>query len=115
MDNWKNYLTIYVNNGQITIVEFDAFDQSGFRRSWDMDYLLEANTKHGAKATQCYLAYQSALLTLQDASRIQPVAGAKRMHQIFTTLAAKVISNSKADDKSIAYVKLPENAFPGDL
>jgi major membrane immunogen (membrane-anchored lipoprotein) len=114
-DSWKDYLTIYVNNGQITIVEFDATNLSGFRRSWDMDFQLEANTKHGSRATQSYIAYQSALLTLQDASRIQPISGAKRMHQIFTTLAAKAISNSQRNDKSITYVKLPENYFPGDL
>jgi major membrane immunogen (membrane-anchored lipoprotein) len=114
-DGWKEYLTIYVSNGQITIVEYDAVNLSGFRRSWDMDYQLEANTRHGPKAAKCYLAYQSALLTLQDASRIQTLAGAKRMHQIFTALAEGAIARSRDNDKSIAYVKLPANDFPGDI
>jgi major membrane immunogen (membrane-anchored lipoprotein) len=114
-DGWKDYLTIYVNNGQITIVEFDAFNLSGFRRSWDMEYQLRANVKFGPRVAHSHLSYQSALLTLQDAGRVQPLSGAKRMHQIFTALADGAIRNSRANDKSIAYVKLPENAFENDL
>jgi major membrane immunogen (membrane-anchored lipoprotein) len=112
---WKDYLTIYVNNGRIAIIEFDAVNQSGFRRSWDMDYRLEATSLHGAKAFQCYLAYESALLTLQDVTKVQPVAGARRTHQVFTALAQEAIGRSRASDKSVANVPLPVNAFPGDL
>jgi major membrane immunogen (membrane-anchored lipoprotein) len=114
-DGWKDFLTIYVSNGQIAIVEFDAVNLSGFRRSWDMDYRLRTIQKYGARAVESASTYQSALLTLQDAARVQPVAGARRMHRIFTTLAEAAVGQSKRNDKSIAYVTLPADAFPGSL
>jgi major membrane immunogen (membrane-anchored lipoprotein) len=114
-DGWRDFLTIYVNNGQIAIAEYDAVNLSGFRRSWDMDYHQSAMSTYGSKASQYYLSYQAALLSVQDAEGIQPIQGAQRMHQVFTALAMAAIDRSRANDNSIANVRLPENVFPGEL
>ncbi|MDR1165111.1 MAG: FMN-binding protein [Deltaproteobacteria bacterium] len=114
-EGWKNYLTIYVNNGQITIVEFDAANVSGFRRSWDMDYALEWNSRQGTRPGKYHLSYQNSLLTLQDPAKIQPLPGGRNMHLIFTKLATSAIERAQKGDKSVAFIQLPDKPYPDDI
>ncbi|MDR3153444.1 MAG: hypothetical protein LBW85_04030, partial [Deltaproteobacteria bacterium] len=114
-DGWKDYLTIYVNNGQITIVEYDAKNLSGFRRSWDMELTASWNASHKVRPGQLFLSYQNALVTLQDPAKIQPLPEGRNMHEAFTTLAAAAIERAKAGDRQIAFVTLPPKRYPGEL
>jgi major membrane immunogen (membrane-anchored lipoprotein) len=114
-EGWKDYLTIYVNNGQITIVEYDARNLSGFRRSWDMDRMLAWNSTHGVRPSRYLLSYQNALLTLQDPRRIQPLPGGRNMYEAFTALAEAAIARARAGDGQVAFVRLLEKRHPGEL
>ncbi|MDR1312326.1 MAG: FMN-binding protein [Deltaproteobacteria bacterium] len=114
-EGWKDYLTIYVNNGQITIVEYDARNLSGFRRSWDMDRMLAWNSSHGVRPTRYLLSYQNALLTLQDPRRIQPLPGGRNMYETFTSLAEAAIARSRSGDNQVAFVRLQQKRYPGEL
>jgi major membrane immunogen (membrane-anchored lipoprotein) len=114
-EGWKDYLTIYVNNGQITIVEYDARNLSGFRRSWDMDRMLAWNSTHGVRPSRYLLSYQNALLTLQDPRRIQPLPGGRNMYESFTALAEAAIGRSRSGESQVAFVRLQEKRHPGEL
>jgi major membrane immunogen (membrane-anchored lipoprotein) len=114
-DGWKDYLTIYVNNGQITIVEYDSTNLSGFRRSWDMDRTLDWHGRHGQRPGSFVLSYRNALLALQDPSRIQPLQGGRNMHEAFTALAAAAIGRARTGDGQVAFVRLPHKRHPDEL
>lgn len=114
-DGWKDYLTIYVNNGHITIVEFDATNRSGFRRSWDMDYMVDWYANHDIRPGKYPLSYQNSLLTLQDPNKVQALPGGRNMHQVFTILANHAIDHSKRGDRSVAFPQLGPKEYPGDI
>jgi major membrane immunogen (membrane-anchored lipoprotein) len=114
-EGWKDYLTIYVNNGQITIVEFDARNLSGLRRSWDMDRQLAWNSAHGVRPSNYLLSYQEALLTNQDPRKIQPLPGGRNMYEVFTSLAEAAIAQARAGEERVAFVRLPERRHPDEL
>jgi major membrane immunogen (membrane-anchored lipoprotein) len=114
-DGWKDYLTIYVNNGQITIAEYDSRNLSGFRRSWDLDHVLEWSRRHGVRPGSVMISYQNSLLTLQDPSRVQPIPGGRNMYLSFTSLAAAAIEQSRNGERQVAYVALPEREYPDEL
>jgi major membrane immunogen (membrane-anchored lipoprotein) len=115
LEGWKDYLTIYVNNGQITIAEYDAKNMSGFRRSWDLDYLLEWHSKTGVPVTNYVFSYQNSLVTLQNPEAIQAIPGSRNMRDIFAALASRAIIQSKIGQKGVAYVKLPDKEYPNEL
>ncbi|MDR2350567.1 MAG: hypothetical protein LBF41_08135 [Deltaproteobacteria bacterium] len=108
---WKDYLTVYVNNGKITIVEFDAKNKSGFRRSWDMDYLLDWQSANGVNLANYVIAYQKSLVTLQNPKSVNPVPGSGELHRVFTALAEKAIARAREGKSDVGYVKLPQNDF----
>jgi major membrane immunogen (membrane-anchored lipoprotein) len=115
-DGWKDYLTIYVNNGFIITAEFNAFNETGLLRSWDTDY-LKSIYKPGFQSPNHYpRQYCSYLVAVQDPDRVQTIDGGRKTHEIFVTLAKAALEYSRQGKNSIAAVKLPENpAFPDEI
>ncbi|MDR2387805.1 MAG: FMN-binding protein [Deltaproteobacteria bacterium] len=115
-DGWKDYLTIYVNNGQITTAEYNAFNETGLLRSWDTDY-LKSLYKPGFQSPNHYpRQYCSYLVALQDPSRVQTIDGGRKTHQIFVILAQAALDHSRLGANTIAEVELPETfAYPNDI
>ncbi|MDR2460219.1 MAG: FMN-binding protein [Deltaproteobacteria bacterium] len=114
-DGWKDYLTIYVNNGQITIAEYDARNMSGFRRSWDMDYMYAWHSIIGTRPESIVSSYQNSLITLQDPYKIQSKPGARNMHANFVSLAQSALEQAKMGNAAVAFVRLPPKQYPDDL
>jgi major membrane immunogen (membrane-anchored lipoprotein) len=106
-EGWKAYLTIYVSNGQITVAEFDARNMSGFRRSWDMDYLQDFRSLGGERLNNHIIAYQSSLVTSQNPDKIQPIPGSGNIYEVFTILAQNAIAQAQKGRRGVVFVKLP--------
>ena len=106
---WKEYLSIYVNNGHIVTAEYNAKNPSGFIKSWDMDYMRQMNSIDKNYPTRYTRNYAGALVTLQDPSRIDAMSGATNSHRSFTLLAAAAIKRARAGDKRVAFVYIPGN------
>jgi major membrane immunogen (membrane-anchored lipoprotein) len=108
-DGWKEFLTIYVNNGVIATVEFNAYNSSGLLRSWDMDYISAQHKLTGQNPNYFPRFYSSYLIALQDPSRIQAISGGKHVHDIFIALAEAAIEQSRKGDFKTIGVPLPLN------
>ncbi|MDR3319201.1 MAG: FMN-binding protein [Clostridiales bacterium] len=104
---WKDYVTIYVSDGQIVTAEFNAQTKSGFIRSWDSDYLSNEYAETELYPSKYFRAYTTDLVRLQNPANILAVAGAERQLEVFQLLAEAAIAHARAGDKTIAVVGLP--------
>jgi major membrane immunogen (membrane-anchored lipoprotein) len=112
---WKEFLTIYVSQGRITSAEFNGKNQSGFLRSWDMDYILFMSASHGLKPNKYPRSYVNSLITLQDPDKIQALTGGRRMHATFVTLAQAALEQSRLGAREVAFIDIPPSEFPDDV
>ena len=107
-DGWKEYVLIYVSQGRIITVEYDAFNESGFIKSWDHEYMREMNEAAGTYPNEYMRAYAISLVNSQDPRKVDAVTGATQSHINFQMLAEAAIESAKAGDKQVAVVELPE-------
>ncbi|MDR0355626.1 MAG: FMN-binding protein [Deltaproteobacteria bacterium] len=112
---WKEYLTICVNNGHITTAEFNAYNEDGLLRSWDMDYLSLIHGKIQFNPNHYPRQYCSFLVSVQNPDKIQIIEGGRRSHEIFVILARAAIDFSRQGKNDIALIKLPPSAYPDDM
>jgi major membrane immunogen (membrane-anchored lipoprotein) len=101
---WKEFLSIYVNNGKIVTAEYDAKNASGFMKSWDMEYMRRMNEIDGNYPSKYARAYVFDLINRQGIEGIDAMSGATESFDSFKTLAAAVIARAKAGDKRVAFV-----------
>jgi major membrane immunogen (membrane-anchored lipoprotein) len=106
---WKDYITIYIDNGNIVTVEYDAKNSSGFLRSWDMDYMRFMGARLGTYPTVYSREYSAALLRLQGPEGIDAITGATNSYTSFKILAATAISQARVNNKNVALVELPSH------
>ena len=105
---WKEYVLIYISNGAIITVEYDAFNKSGFAKSWDLDYMRVMNIMDGTYPNEFARFYSVSLLNWQNPIKIDSVAGATHSYVSFKLLAEAAIKNAKTGEKHVALVDLPE-------
>jgi major membrane immunogen (membrane-anchored lipoprotein) len=103
---WKEYITIYVNNGRIVTAEFDGRNRSGFPKSWDMDFMRLMNRMNGTYPNSFSRSYVSALVSRQSTEGIDAVSGATRSHGIFKQLADAAIYMAKTGASQVAFVEI---------
>ncbi|MDR2779640.1 MAG: FMN-binding protein [Synergistaceae bacterium] len=101
---WKEFLTIYVNNGKIVTAEYDAKNSSGFIKSWDMDYMRDMNKTDGNYPNKYTRNYASELITRQTADDMDAMSGATESFHSFKSLANAVIKQAMRGDKKVAFV-----------
>jgi major membrane immunogen (membrane-anchored lipoprotein) len=114
-DGWKDYITIYVNNGVISTAEYNAFNQTGLLRSWDTDYLKSITTKDSFNPNHYPRQYCSFLVAVQNPDRVQTIEGGRKTHEIFVVLAKAAIEISRRGKNEIAQVDLPETSYPDEI
>jgi major membrane immunogen (membrane-anchored lipoprotein) len=108
---WKEFVSIYINNGRIVTVEYNAKNASGFIKSWDMDYMRRMNAEDGTYPNKYTRTYSLALLKRQNPHNIDALSGATESWHSFTLLAEAVIKQAEKGDKKTAFVIIPE---PGE-
>ncbi|MDR3279418.1 MAG: FMN-binding protein [Synergistaceae bacterium] len=104
---WKEFLTIYVNNGKIVTAEYNAKNASGFIKSWDMKYMRLMNEIDGNYPNRYTRTYASALLANQNTGDIDAMSGATNSYHSFKILADAVIVQALAGDRKVAFVSAP--------
>jgi major membrane immunogen (membrane-anchored lipoprotein) len=110
---WKEYMTICVNNGIITQVEFNAKDIGGFIKSWDMDYMRRMNVVSGTYPNEYSRYYAAKFMEDQNANSIDALTGATDSWVSFIQLAKAVLENAKNGGSSVAVVSIQPYAGTG--
>ncbi|MDR2052447.1 MAG: FMN-binding protein [Treponema sp.] len=115
---WKPFMTICVNNGIISQVEFNAKDIGGFIKSWDMNYMRLMSAASGTYPNEYSRFYASQFIEDQNADSIDVLTGATDSREHFVLLARAVLENARNGVTSVAIVPLrssyTETEAPGD-
>jgi major membrane immunogen (membrane-anchored lipoprotein) len=104
---WKEFVSLYISNGKIVTVEYNAKNASGFIKSWDMDYMRRMSAEDGAYPNKYTRTYALALLNSQNLGRIDALAGATDSWNSFRLLAAAAMAQAERGDKKTALVEIP--------
>jgi major membrane immunogen (membrane-anchored lipoprotein) len=109
---WKEYITIRVSDGRVIVVEYNAFNPSGFIKSWDMDYMRVMNATDGTYPSQYTRYYGSQFLALQKTDGIEALSGATTSYYIFLRLADAALENARwgKSESTLVYIKEDEHA-----
>lgn len=102
---WKEFVTICVMENKIVSVEYNAKNESGFIKSWDIAYMRNMNPVQGTYPNQYTRAYATQLLEEQNADHLDAVSGASSSGKNFNKLAAAVLEKAEKGDNSIAIVE----------
>ncbi|MDR1532445.1 MAG: FMN-binding protein [Clostridiales bacterium] len=105
---WKEFVTIYVRGGRIITVEYNAYNASGFIKSWDMNYMRVMNAQSNSYPNKYTRAYAADLLETQRPNEVDVITGATTSGHSFRRLSALAIARAKAGDTSVAFIKLSE-------
>ena len=105
---WKEFVTIGVSSGQIILVEYDAFNASGFVKSWDMDYMRIMNAEDGTYPNAFTRYYGEKLLSYQGTRGVDILAGATHSYHSFLQLAEAALENARLGDVATRFVRLSD-------
>ena len=105
---WKEYLVICVSGGRIILVEYNAFNPSGFIKSWDMDYMRAMNAVDGTYPNVYSRHYGRLLLENQGTEGIDALSGASHSHPVFLALAEAVLKNAREGNNRTALVHIED-------
>jgi major membrane immunogen (membrane-anchored lipoprotein) len=98
---WKEYVTICVSGGRIILIEYNAYNASGFIKSWDMRYMRLMNGDSGTYPNAYTRYYAGQLLNRQGTDGIECLAGATNSYLSFLKLSDAAMENAgKADDET---------------
>ena len=92
---WKDYIAICVSGGKIILVEYDAYNPSGFIRSWDMDYMRMMDESKGTYPNDYARYYGSLLIENQGVDGIDALSGASLSFRSFVLLAEAVLKSAR--------------------
>jgi major membrane immunogen (membrane-anchored lipoprotein) len=105
---WKDYLTISVSGGKIILAEFDAYNSSGFLKSWDMDYMRLMNAADKTYPNAYTRYYSSQFLDKQGVEGIDALPGAAEPFLSFKELAEAVLESARTGDRKTVFVRFKE-------
>jgi major membrane immunogen (membrane-anchored lipoprotein) len=111
---WKEYVTICVSGGKIITVEYNAYNRSGFIKSWDMDYMRSMNGRDGTYPNEYTRIYAGRLLRDQGTERIDGIAGATASYHSFVRLADAATENARTGRTAVSLVPLAETGEAAD-
>ena len=103
---WKEYITIYVNNGRIVTADFNGRNSSGFVKSWDMDYMRLMTKTDGTYPSEFIRAYVSELVARQSTEGIDAISGATGSYHSFRELADAAIIQARTGEGKVAFVNI---------
>jgi major membrane immunogen (membrane-anchored lipoprotein) len=113
---WKSFMTICVNNGIISQVEFNAKDIGGFIKSWDMEYMRVMSAESGTYPNEYSRFYSSQFMEDQNVDSIDVLTGATDSREHFIWLARAILENARNGVTSVAVVPIRHagTGAPGD-
>lgn len=103
-DGWKEYVTICVSGGQIIHIEYNAYNLSGFLKSWDMECMRKMNAEHKIYPSACFRHYGRLFLENQGVDGIDVLSGSTNSYSVFIKLAEAVLANARNGNRRTALV-----------
>ena len=114
-EGWREYLTIFVNDGKIATAELNATNQSGMLRSWDQEFIHQSHIKYNITPNHFSRLYCGRLVSFQDPAGVLPSLPGRRTHEIFIKLAEAALRASRAGRLEVVEIERPETNFPDDI
>ncbi len=103
-DGWKEFVTICVKGGAIVSVEYNAKNESGFIKSWDMAYMRDMNEYIDNYPNRYTREYAKQVMEKQSAEGIDTVSGATRSGVSFRQLIEAVVNMSRSGKNELVIV-----------
>jgi major membrane immunogen (membrane-anchored lipoprotein) len=103
---WKEYVTVCISSGRISFIEYNAFNESGFLKSWDMDYMRLMNSNDGTYPNAYTRYYASNALKNQGTAGVDVLAGATNSYHSFIRLLDAVLENARQGTEDTHLVNL---------
>jgi major membrane immunogen (membrane-anchored lipoprotein) len=110
---WKEFMTICVNNGIISQVEFNAKNIGGFIKSWDMDYMKVMKDATGTYPNEYSRFFSSQFVEDQNVDSIDILTGATDSWDNFMLLARAVLKSAENGARSATIVHVQPPAGTG--
>jgi major membrane immunogen (membrane-anchored lipoprotein) len=110
---WKEFMTVCVNNGIISQVEFNAKDIGGFIKSWDTGYMRAMKAASGTYPNEYSRFFSSQFMKNQNADSIDALAGATDSRNNFILLARAVLKSAKSGAAPVVVVPVPPQPETG--
>jgi major membrane immunogen (membrane-anchored lipoprotein) len=114
-DGWREYLTIFVNDGAVATAELNAVNETGMLRSWNQDYVRDIYLKHRINPNHFARLYCGRLVSFQRPQNVLPAFPARKTHEIFIRLAEAALSSSRAGNLEVVEIPRPRTQFPDDI
>lgn len=105
---WKEFITICVSDGKIVTVEYNAKNQSGMIKAWDMNYMRRMNSIVGTYPNQYTRTYGGNLFRDQNSDSIDALSGATHSYGTFQQLASAVLDLAETGEEQIVFVTAVE-------
>ena len=101
---WKEYITIRVSGGRIVFMEYDAFNLSGFLKSWDINYMRVMNATDGIYPNAYTRQYARMFLDSQGTEGVDVISGATHSYHTFIKLSEAALANARQRNSRTALV-----------
>ncbi|ABR47584.1 FMN-binding domain protein [Alkaliphilus metalliredigens QYMF] len=88
---WTARIEITVDNGEITEVMYDEFDEEGMPKTEDDDYNERWEAQAGISAPEAFPALQDELIQAQSVEGIDVISGATQATERFKEVAAEAL------------------------
>ena len=104
LNGWWEFVTIYVKNGEIISVEYNAKNASGYIKSWDMAYMRRMDAYKNMYPNRYTREYGRRLIATQDPAAVDVVAGATNSGGFFVQLSTAAIELAREGKSEVAIV-----------
>jgi len=91
---WKGQIDITVENGEISLVEYDEVNEEGKFKSEDEEYAKSMSAASGVTPEEAYQQLEDDLMEVQDVEQVEVVAGATTSSDMFKELANEALSTT---------------------
>lgn len=89
---WNSAIEIVVENGKITSVDYDEFNEEGARKSEDEEYAASMKAVSGVAPAEAYELMENALIKRQNVDEVELVSGATSSSEMFKTLFKEALN-----------------------
>lgn len=92
---WKGVVSVTVEDGKITEVDFDEVNEDGDLKSEDEDYAERMNAQTGVTPAEAYDEFENSLIQKQNIEELDGVSGATGSFNKFKSLVDKALKQKQ--------------------
>lgn len=90
---WKPAIEVVVENGEITSVGYNEYNEAGELKSEDEEYSESMESASGVSPANAYEQLENDLISNQDIDNVDVVSGATSSSETFKDLANEALGN----------------------